>query len=73
MARPRAADDFAVIRARMEELRRERLPAPPSGEGPRWAGRLPGSFDSGEGRPTGSERTWQEKRGEWLRSLPPRR
>ena len=24
MARPRAADDFAVIRARMEELRRER-------------------------------------------------
>jgi hypothetical protein len=25
MARPRAADDFAAIRARMEELRRERL------------------------------------------------
>ena len=24
MARPRAADDFAVIRARMEQLRRER-------------------------------------------------
>ena len=24
MARPRAADDFAMIRARMEELRRER-------------------------------------------------
>ena len=24
MARPRAADDFATIRARMEELRRER-------------------------------------------------
>ncbi len=24
MARPRAADDFTVIRARMEELRRER-------------------------------------------------
>ena len=24
MSRPRAADDFAVIRARMEELRRER-------------------------------------------------
>jgi len=24
MTRPRAADDFAVIRARMEELRRER-------------------------------------------------
>jgi hypothetical protein len=28
MARPRAADDFAVIRARLEELRRERAPAP---------------------------------------------
>ncbi len=26
MTRPRAADDFAVIRARMEELRRERAP-----------------------------------------------
>jgi len=28
MVRPRAADDFAVIRARIEELRRERVPAP---------------------------------------------
>ena len=27
MARPRAADDFAAIRARMEELRRERMEA----------------------------------------------
>ena len=27
MVRPRAADDFAAIRARMEELRRERLQA----------------------------------------------
>jgi hypothetical protein len=26
MLRPRAADDFAAIRARMEELRREREP-----------------------------------------------
>ena len=26
MTRPRAADDFATIRARMEELRREREP-----------------------------------------------
>ena len=25
MARPRAADDFSAIRARMEELRRERV------------------------------------------------
>jgi hypothetical protein len=28
MGRPRAADDFAAIRARIEELRRERAPAP---------------------------------------------
>jgi hypothetical protein len=28
MTRPRAADDFAVIRARMEELRREGAPKP---------------------------------------------
>ena len=27
MARPRAADDFTAIRARMEELRKERLQA----------------------------------------------
>jgi hypothetical protein len=30
MARPRAADDFAAIRARLEELRRERQPTPSS-------------------------------------------
>lgn len=29
MSRPRAADDFGTIRARMEELRRERLPEQP--------------------------------------------
>ena len=28
MSRPRAADDFAVIRARIEELRREHVPVP---------------------------------------------
>jgi len=28
VTRPRAADDFATIRARMEELRRERAPEP---------------------------------------------
>ena len=27
MARPRAADDFVVIRARLEELRQSRVPA----------------------------------------------
>lgn len=30
MTRSRAADDFEMIRTRMEELRRERLPAPPA-------------------------------------------
>jgi hypothetical protein len=30
MARPRAADDFATIRARMQELRQERLREPPA-------------------------------------------
>ncbi|HJU18476.1 MAG TPA: hypothetical protein VJ770_18655 [Stellaceae bacterium] len=30
MSRRRAADDFKTIRARMEELRRERLPEPPA-------------------------------------------
>jgi hypothetical protein len=33
VTRPRAADDFATIRARMEELRRERAPAPKKGDG----------------------------------------
>jgi hypothetical protein len=32
MGRPRAADDFAAIRARIEELRRERAPAPAPAE-----------------------------------------
>jgi hypothetical protein len=30
MARPLAADDFKTIRARMEELRQERLPEQPA-------------------------------------------
>ena len=29
MSQPRAADDFKAIRARLEELRRERLPEQP--------------------------------------------
>lgn len=37
MTRPRAADDFAVIRARIEELRRAPVPAPTEPE----ARRLP--------------------------------
>jgi hypothetical protein len=35
MAQPRAADDFAAIHARVEELRRERLPSPPPQPQPR--------------------------------------
>jgi hypothetical protein len=38
--RPRAADDFAVIRARMEELRRDRA-QPPADEPPRVIGPRP--------------------------------
>jgi hypothetical protein len=30
MSQPRAADDFKAIRARMEELRRQRLPEQPA-------------------------------------------
>jgi hypothetical protein len=30
MSRPRAADDFKTIRARIEELRREKLPEQPA-------------------------------------------
>jgi hypothetical protein len=30
MSQPRAADDFTIIRSRMEELRRERLPEQPA-------------------------------------------
>jgi hypothetical protein len=30
MSRPRAADDFETIRARLEELRREKLPKQPT-------------------------------------------
>jgi hypothetical protein len=41
VTRPRAADDFATIRARMEELRRERAPAPAK-EAPEPADTAPG-------------------------------
>jgi hypothetical protein len=63
MARPRAADDFAAIRARMEELRRERNSSPPSKGGPPRGRALPGSLDAGDGRPAGSERGRPEERG----------
>ena len=58
MNRPRAADDFAAIRARMEELRRDRETAKPSDKEaqrdqpmPRGAVRWPPSESSpGPGR-----------------------
>jgi hypothetical protein len=46
MTRPRAADDFAVIRARMEELRRESASEPADDDSakprPQAAGNKPG-------------------------------
>ena len=49
MTRPRAADDFAVIRMRIEELQRERGRAPAEPEAqplpPREDQAAPGGFD----------------------------
>ena len=51
MTRPRAADDFAAIRARLEELRRERAGAAPDDDRPAAAApRLP-SVDVGPALP----------------------
>jgi hypothetical protein len=52
VTRPRAADDFATIRARLEELRRERLDA--EGEPTRPPRR-------GDGRTSDPERRRKEK------------
>jgi hypothetical protein len=41
MTRPRAADDFTVIRARIEELRRERAQATTVEERPEGGGAAP--------------------------------
>ena len=41
VTRPRAADDFVTIRARMEELRREREPVKPDKEVPSPIGPKP--------------------------------
>ena len=61
MTRPRAADDFAAIRARMEELRRERA----AEEAPKSPGpRLRGPDDPGQtGRSTaaGGDGRWQQR------------
>jgi hypothetical protein len=60
VSRPRAADDFATIRARMEELQRERASCAEEGE-PR-SGKLP----SGRG-----ENDLERRRRARLEGLPP--
>jgi hypothetical protein len=55
MTRPRAADDFAVIRARMEELRRESA-SEPAEEGSSAKPR-PQSSGSKQGLPLAVRRT----------------
>jgi hypothetical protein len=51
MTRPRAADDFETIRARMEELRRERTYTLPLGKDTPGVAQAPRSFDVGRGDP----------------------
>jgi hypothetical protein len=64
VSRPRAADDFATIRARMEELRRER-------EG-RSAGQDPRSARHNSGRHnSGRSETDAERRRERIEGWPP--
>ena len=41
MSRTRAADDFATIRARIDELRRERMPEPPAATSAAASGGVP--------------------------------
>ena len=56
MTRPRAADDFATIRARMEELRREREPAAKKeGRDPEGGRSL---MKAGEARPRLENERW---------------
>ena len=49
MTRPRAADDFATIRARMEELRRERARVTPDDDGRRGSGPRPNALSDRPG------------------------
>ena len=58
LSRPRAADDFATIRARMEELRRQREPEAPQS---RRASSATGSGDS----------ETERRRRERIEGLPP--
>jgi hypothetical protein len=64
--RPRAADDFAVIRARMEGLRRERAQASTEDEPgsvreprPSYAGRRLATPDKGELSPSTRRAVWR--------------
>ena len=56
MTRPRAADDFATIRARMEELRRERAPAPKKESRDPDAASGGRSLHKGQRRPTAARK-----------------
>ncbi len=47
--RPRAADDFPAIRARMEELRRERARVPPDDDARRERGPRPNAISDRPG------------------------
>jgi hypothetical protein len=58
MQRPRAADDFAAIRARMEELRRERERA--------------AQVAQGVDDERADERRWRLANGAWTKVLPRR-
>jgi hypothetical protein len=61
VTRPRAADDFAAIRARMEELRRERASEEaPKSPGPRLRGAdEPGPI--GRSPSAGGDGRWQQR------------
>jgi hypothetical protein len=64
--RPRAADDFAVIRARMEELRRERAQLPAADEPPRAIGPRPYAIAS---RSNSRDRPLSPEASEFIRRL----
>src|SRR5579883_2754349 len=60
-----------TIRARMEELRRERSPGPPTEEEPR-GGRQPRGYDPAAERWGGADRGRRDDRGEGSRGWPRR-
>jgi hypothetical protein len=59
MTRPRAADDFATIRARLDELHRERAQANAADKDPR-SGRLKSRRDEAPGGDTERQRARRE-------------